>query len=41
MTETMTEEEYSFYLAYGYTSDTEVYQNWDVFTSDDTVVVEN
>ena len=34
MTEMMTEEEYSMYLAYGYTDDADVYDNWDVFTSD-------
>lgn len=33
-TETMTEEEYSMYLAYGYSKDADVYENWDVFTSD-------
>lgn len=34
MTDTMTEEEYSMYLAYGYTSDNDVYENWDLFSSD-------
>ena len=39
MTDTMTEEQYAFYLAYGYTTDAQVYENWDVFTSEDTTVV--
>lgn len=42
MTEMMTDEEYSMYLAYGYKDATEVYENWDVFTSDsrqDTVIL--
>ena len=39
-TETMTEEEYTMYLAYGYSKDAEVYQNWDVFTSGDHLVID-
>ena len=39
-TETMTEEEYSMYLAYGYSKDADVYENWDVFTSDCAVIID-
>lgn len=37
----MTEEEYSMYLAYGYSKDADVYEHWDVFTSEpETVIIE-